>query len=209
MITGDYETNQRDDLIPGWYTRAQFRCATTANWYFAVDSLEFWARSQQPSTDELQTAGYRQWGVVTVQGAPRMTIYSRGPAVDTGPQTLALESYAPGFDVNATADLPLGYPVVEPPIPNPIHANLDDQVWLEGYELTYAEPLRPGDTITLTLYWRGATGRVITVQGFQPGLLWRRHYGRAAGWHTSLQPAAHDGLAARRVDRGHLPHPHC
>lgn len=155
VLTGDYETNQRDDLIPAWYTRAQFRCATTASWYFAIDSLEFWAQNEQPSAETLAADDYHPWGVVTVRGAAHMTIYQRATDLPTPVRTLALEDYAPSFDAHASADLALGYPVVEPAIANAIHANLGDQVWLEGYALDQSAPLRPGDAVTLTLYWRG------------------------------------------------------
>ena len=48
------------------------------------------------------------------------------------------------FDAAATADLPLSYPVVEPSIAHPVHANLGNAIWLEGYELDYDAPLEPG-----------------------------------------------------------------
>ncbi|MBN1976162.1 MAG: glycosyltransferase family 39 protein [Anaerolineae bacterium] len=40
-----------------------------------------------------------------------------------------------------------------PPISHPLAANLGDQVELLGYDLS-AETIRPGGTLTLTLYWR-------------------------------------------------------
>jgi hypothetical protein len=69
-------------------------------------------------------------------------------------RTFPLEEYAAAFDAQATPDLPLGYPVVEPPIAHPLHVNLGNQVWLEGYTLDYTPPLEPGDSVQLTLYWR-------------------------------------------------------
>ena len=41
----------------------------------------------------------------------------------------------------------LSYPVVEPSIAHPLHANLGDAVRLEGYDLDYDAPLQPGDTL--------------------------------------------------------------
>ncbi|MEZ4731037.1 MAG: hypothetical protein R3E79_28285 [Caldilineaceae bacterium] len=46
------------------------------------------------------------------------------------------------------------YPEVKQPIANPLHINLDNQIWLEGYAIDYPQPLRPDDIIHLTLYWR-------------------------------------------------------
>ncbi len=65
-----------------------------------------------------------------------------------------LEDYADRFDALATSDLPLTYPAVDPPIGNPLHVNFDNRIWLEGYDIDYPQPLRPGDMIRLTLYWR-------------------------------------------------------
>ncbi len=158
IIRGPYETNQRDDLVSGWYTHLQPRCATSAQWYFAVNTVEFWSSHRQPSAESLAVDGYHPWGIVTVDQQPRMTIYARGVEPPSTPQQFALETFAAHFDQFAPTNLALTYPVVEPPIPNPIHANLGDQVWLEGYEIHYAEPLLPGDSFTLTLYWRAQRG---------------------------------------------------
>jgi hypothetical protein len=154
VLQGDYETNQRDDLIPGWYTRQQHRCASTAAWYFAIDNLEFWSSHRQPSEDSLREQGYTRWGVVEVNGAPRMTIYQRGGDASTGPQTFPLTDYEPIFDALAQPGLALRDPVVEPRIEHPLHVNFGNQIWLEGYQIEYNEPLNPGDTFRLTLYWR-------------------------------------------------------
>jgi len=43
-----------------------------------------------------------------------------------------------------------------PPISHPLTATLGDQVELLGYDLS-AEAIAPGDTLTLTLYWRALT----------------------------------------------------
>ncbi len=158
ILSGAYETNQRDDLISGWYTQMQPRCDNTAQWYFAVDTVEFWSTYHQPSAESLAGDGYHPWGVVTSAAQPRMTIYTRGGTDGSAPQHFALEAFAPEFDRRNLTELALGYPVIEPPIPNPLHANLGDQVWLEGYELDYEAPLRPGDTFTLTIYWRAQRG---------------------------------------------------
>ena len=58
------------------------------------------------------------------------------------------------LDAAADAYLPLSYPVVEPDITMPMHVNLGNKIWLEGYDLQYDTPIEPGDVLTLTLYWR-------------------------------------------------------
>jgi 4-amino-4-deoxy-L-arabinose transferase-like glycosyltransferase len=152
-LQGDYETNQRDNLISQWYTRGQNRCAATAQWYFHIDSLETWSSSLAVDEQLLQEQGYRRWGQVTVNGAPRLTIYQLNAAAQTE-QTLALADYAAQFDQLVRTSFPLQYPAIEPPISNPVRINFGDQIWLEGYAVAYPQPLRPGATVRLTLFWR-------------------------------------------------------
>jgi hypothetical protein len=153
-LQGDFETNQRDDLIPDWYTRGQHRCATTATWYFAVDNLETWSQGGSDVEAQVLDQGFAPWGVVTIQGEPRLRLYRRPAAEASTGQQFPLEAYAPRFDAEASPDLPLGYPVVEEPIEQPVQANFDNQILLEGYTLTHDGSLQPGDTFRLTLYWR-------------------------------------------------------
>jgi len=152
-LQGDYETNQRDNLIPDWYTRSQPRCAATANWYFAIDNLEPWAKSMEQAKAEVGEAGYKKWGVVKVNNSSRLVIYQRTNAKIKA-QTFQLADYAAAFDAQASAALPLHYPVIEDKIAHPLHLNFANQIWLEGYDLTYQAPLKAGSPFRLTLYWR-------------------------------------------------------
>jgi hypothetical protein len=153
VIQGDYETNQRYVWIPDWYTRGQHRCAATAAWYFAIDTLEPWAEDGKQIADRVKAQGFRKWGVVKVQNAQRLVIYQR---TDQKPkvQIFALDSYTSAFASLARPDLPLEYPEIEDKIGHPLHINFANQLWLEGYDLTYQAPLKPGDSFRLTLYWR-------------------------------------------------------
>ncbi|MCX6044467.1 MAG: glycosyltransferase family 39 protein, partial [Chloroflexi bacterium] len=152
-IQGDYETNQRDDLIPAWYVRGQTRCASTANWYFAIDNLEPWSISSEQIKDALLEDGYKKWGSVKVNGASKLVIYQR-TSEKIKQQTLRLEDYTAAFDARPWTDIPIRYPVIEDKIGHPLHINFDQKIWLEGYDLATPEPLKPGDTFRLTLYWR-------------------------------------------------------
>jgi hypothetical protein len=67
----------------------------------------------------------------------------------------SFEEFAAAFDDGALPGLPLTYPTVDPPIANPLSVNFGNLITLEGYDLEYETPLRPGDEIRLTLYWRG------------------------------------------------------
>ena len=170
-LAGDYETNQRYMWVPDWYTRGQFRCGSTAEWFFAVNSLEPWMEGQEQIADLLAAQGYRPWGIVTVGGDERMTIYHGGPDDPAGEvRRFAVEEYAPAFDARATANLPLTYPVVTETPTHALAINFGNEIQLVGYDLTPVAPLEPAGQFRLKLFWRAigpATGsHKVSVQSY-------------------------------------------
>ncbi|HRW04286.1 MAG TPA: glycosyltransferase family 39 protein [Caldilineaceae bacterium] len=155
-IVGDYENNEDKQWGPMWYTRGERQCERTADWFFETSSFEPVSPERyQTMMENLALNNFKQWGVVTIHGQERMTIYRRAAEDEAfAVRTLPLEAYETQFDWLTTPDLFLTYPVVNPPISHPLHINLNDQIWLEGYDIAYPQPLQPGDIITLTLYWR-------------------------------------------------------
>jgi hypothetical protein len=171
VLAGDYETNQRYMWTPDWYTRGQHRCGSTAAWYFAVNSLEPWMEDQAQVAGRLAEQDFAPWGVVTVGGDERMTIYrNKATGQVEEVQRFTLEEYAPIFDAAAGADLPLRYPVLLETPPHPLIVTFNDEIQLEGFGLAPVGPLQPGQTFRLTLYWRAiapSTGsHKISVQSY-------------------------------------------
>ncbi len=154
VLAGDYESNQTFDWIPAWYTRGQNRCDDTASWYFAIDYLEPWNERADAVADRVKASGFRPWAVVEHLGQPRLVIYGRENAPPAPAEQLELAPYAARFDAAVTPYFPLDFPVIEPHPTHRLDANLDNRILLEGYDLDYATPLRPGDIFHLTLYWR-------------------------------------------------------
>ena len=152
-IAGDYATNEVEFWTPVWYTRGRLRCDERATWFFRISNPQPDPAAYDRTLDAYLAKDFRPWGAVEINGAPRMVIYKRSQT-PFQLQTFKLDDYANGFDALATPDLPLGYPVVEPPITHPLHVNLGNQIWLEGYALDPATAYRPGQTFNLTLYWR-------------------------------------------------------
>ncbi|HID64073.1 MAG TPA: hypothetical protein EYP49_15245, partial [Anaerolineae bacterium] len=152
-ILGDFETNQWFSWIPDWYTRGQHRCAWSADWYFAIDNPEPWSERSKDIHDRILAEGYGVWGVVEVNGDDHMTIYKRG-AGEGEVRRFTLSDFEAAFDEIASPDLPLAYPTIQDEVANPLHVNFGNKIWLEGYDLEYEAPLKPGDTFLLTLYWR-------------------------------------------------------
>ncbi len=155
-IAGDYENNEDKQWGPMWYTRGERQCERTADWFFETSSFEPVSPERyQSMMENLALNNFQRWGIVTIHGQDRMVIYKRAlPGEEFALRTLPLEEFTTQFDWLTTPDLPLTYPVVNPPIGHPLHLNLADQIWLEGYDIDYPQPLQPGDVITLTLYWR-------------------------------------------------------
>lgn len=155
-IAGDYENNEDKQWGPMWYTRGERQCERTADWFFETSSFEPVSPERyQTMMENLALNNFKQWGIVTIHDQDRMVIYKRAlPGEEFVLRTLPLAEFTPQFDGLTTPDLPLTYPVVNPPIGHPLHLNLADQIWLEGYDIDYPQPLQPGDIITLTLYWR-------------------------------------------------------
>ncbi len=153
QIEGDYATNEVEFWTPIWYTHGRMRCEDRADWFFQIDNPQPDPAGYRAALSAQLADKFPTWGTVTIHDDPRMIIRRQG-ADPASARTLALADYAAAFDAHATPDLPLGYPVVEPPIPHPTDFNFGGKIRLEGYALDAPTPLAPGDTIRLTLYWR-------------------------------------------------------
>ena len=161
-IQGPFETNEEEAWLPSWYTRGYERCRRDAEWFFEIRNLEPFGNEDFLLMEHYLREGFEKWGRVEIGGVKKMTIYRRtGAQLELPTQTseeglpiFRFEEYAASFDANALPTLPLTYPMVDPPVTNPMHVNLGNQIWLEGYGLEYPTPLRQGDEIRLTLYWR-------------------------------------------------------
>lgn len=155
-IVGDYENNEDKQWGPMWYTRGERQCERTADWFFETSSFEpVSPQRYQAMMENLALNNFKRWGIVTIHGQERMIIHRRAAeGEEFTVRMLPLEEFERQFDWQTTPNLFLTYPVVNPPISNPLHINLEDQIWLEGYDIDYPQPLQQGDMITLTLYWR-------------------------------------------------------
>lgn len=153
-LSGPFETNEKEAWVPAWYTRGAPRCARKADWYFQIDNLEPFDLNDQLAMEHYLRQGFKEWGRVEINGAPRLIIHQRTDEPLT-PRLIPLSEWEATYDRNAAPTLLLDYPAVAPPeIRYPMHVNLGNQIWLEGYDIQYDAPLNPGDTFHLTLYWR-------------------------------------------------------
>lgn len=162
VLSGPYETNEKEAWVPAWYTRGEERCRRDAIWFFEIRNLEPWTNEDMLAMEHYLRQGFEKWGRVQVNGRDKMIIYKRTGARHEFPTqlpnegliTYRNEEFVDAFDRHALADLPLTYPSVDPPIAFPLYANLGNLIALEGYDIRYEKPLRQGDNIYLTLFWR-------------------------------------------------------
>lgn len=162
VLSGPFESNEKEAWVPAWYTRGKDRCRRDAQWFFEIRNLEPWADEDALAMEHYLRQGFEKWGRVQVNGRDKLIIYKRTgnhqefptQAPAEGLSTFRAEEYVAAFDANALANLPLTYPSVDPPIANPLEVNLGNLITLAGYDIHYEKPLRPGDNIQLTLYWR-------------------------------------------------------
>ncbi len=77
VISGDYETNEKEAWVPAWYTRGQFRCGRSADWYFEIDNLEPWDSGDQAQMEHFLRHGFSKWGIVEINETDRLVIYQR------------------------------------------------------------------------------------------------------------------------------------
>jgi 4-amino-4-deoxy-L-arabinose transferase-like glycosyltransferase len=153
-LSGDYATNEVEFWAPIWYTHGRMRCDERAQNFFQVNTFQSDPAGYQRALEtQLAAKEYEPWATITIGGEPRMLIRRRGPLAPTL-HHFTLEEYAAAFDAAATPDLPLGYPVVEPPVEHPLDLNFGGLIRLEGFEIDAPTPLQPGSQLRLTLYWR-------------------------------------------------------
>jgi hypothetical protein len=162
-LSGDFDTSEKEAWVPAWYTRGVDRCPREADWFFEIRNLEPFSNEDELAMEHYLRQGFEKWGKVTVGGLDKLIIYQRTgnhlefptQTPNDGLRTFAFEDFAASFDAHALPALPLTYPSVDPAIAHPLNINFGNLITLEGYAIDYPTPLRPGDTIRLTLYWRG------------------------------------------------------
>ena len=163
-LSGYFDTNEKEAWVPAWYCTR--RRALPARRPVVL-------RDPQPGTLEPRRtlspwnttcarasrsgarcrSKARQDDHLPAHGQSARSSRPRRP-ID-GLPIFRFEEFAAAFDDDAVPDLPLTYPSVDPSIANPLDVNFGNLIRLEGYDIDYPKPLRPGDTIRLTLYWRG------------------------------------------------------
>ncbi len=153
-LRGDYDALLWADSVSDWYLRGRNRCLSTSDWYLTVRTLDPWAERPEDVYGRIESMGFSTWADVPVNQRAAMRIFARDRVTAALPAQLDPAAFSAAFDAAADPWLPLHYPTLEEAAPNALEANFGDRITLEGYALEYDAPLRAGDALTLTLYWR-------------------------------------------------------
>ena len=138
-----------------WYTRGPHYCPPDAEFYMLATELN---PSEADTCDEklgeLLANDYHQWGYVTVNGEPRLQILTKRPAQDDEPHVFDEADYGEIFDETMTSPFfvkPGPALLVKPQVN--VEYRLGENFWLRGYSLAPDANLKPGDRISLELFW--------------------------------------------------------
>ncbi|MCC6455240.1 MAG: glycosyltransferase family 39 protein [Caldilineaceae bacterium] len=136
-----------------WYSRGLHFCPSDAEYYMLPTTQQPDEALEDPAKlFELTSAGFRQWGVITVNGDERMRIFSKRPG-DEPVRVFEESDYAPVFDATLTSPLFIkrGPALLAQPATT-VEYRLQDHLWLKGYTLPRTQ-VAPGEQLELQLFW--------------------------------------------------------
>jgi hypothetical protein len=155
-LDAPFDSNE-SNRVADWYSRGSYFCPTGAE-YFMLPT------TQQPrelpneaaKIFELTSAGFRQWGVITVEGDERMRIFSKRPVVEAGDAAVRVfeaSDFDPLFD--ETMSSPIFVKRGPTMIVEPAHTveyRFGEGMWLKGYSLSHTQ-ITPGEQLQVQLFW--------------------------------------------------------
>ncbi len=159
-------TSNESNRVGEWYGRGAYFCPPDAEFYMLPTTLQPDEALEDPlRLAELAHNGFAEWGVVTVDGDPRLRIFTTRP-VSGAPRVFEESAYASGFDRGLTSPwfVKPGPAIVNAPAA-PVAYRLNEHVWLKGY--TLAQPqVTAGSRVALDLYWQMAAAQDIEDKVF-------------------------------------------
>ena len=140
--------------VADWYTRGTGQCPRDHVYYL-------WHESVEPADlgyntvvrQQIEEQGYQSFGVVEVNGQPRLRIYklSDTPVAE---QLFSVEDYEERFDYELSGPIfTKNGPNASPEIEHPLDLRFGDSIWLKGYSLDKNEA-EAGAGLQLTLFWQ-------------------------------------------------------
>jgi hypothetical protein len=143
------ETNR----VADWYSRDLSFCPVDAEYYMLPTTQQPDDALNDPAKlHELESAGFRPWGVITVDGDERMRIFTKKPG-DEPLRVFEESDYAELFDTTMTSPIFVkrGPTMIAQPA-NPVALRFGDGLWLKGYTVSKPQ-VAPGEQVQLQLFW--------------------------------------------------------
>jgi hypothetical protein len=159
-------TSNETSRVGDWYSRGLHFCPPDAEYYMLPTTLQpDEALEDSARLHELEVNGFREWGVVTVKGDPRLRIFTREPG-DEPVRVFEESDYAHTFDTMLTSPffLKTGPALLSKPA-TPVAYRLGDHMWLKGYTLPQTQ-VEPGEQLQLQLFWEMAQAQDIEDKVF-------------------------------------------
>ena len=148
VLKGSYITNVRS-WIPQWYLRDGIECEDSPD-VILLETLE--RHEEQESLRKKMGSDYYLWGIVNVQGEPRIEIHrklrqtpSEVSVIDAPLPQGVSDGFSTAYEFTTTE--------LSPPL-TPIGNHFDSKIELTGYWLPDTE-VKVGDELTLGIVWRG------------------------------------------------------
>ncbi len=159
-------TSNETSRVGDWYSRGLHFCPPDAQYYMLPTTLQPDEALEDPARlQELEANGFRQWGVVTVKGDPRLRIFTREPG-DEPVRVFEESDYARHFDIMLTSPffLKTGPALLSQPA-TPVAYRLGEHMWLKGYTLPRTQ-VEAGEQLQLQLFWEMAQAQDIEDKVF-------------------------------------------
>ncbi len=153
--------------VTEWYGRGLYFCPPDAEYYMFPTTQQPDAISDDEELlEEVIATGYRQWGVVTVEGDERLRIFSKQP-VNEPIRVFEESDYASFFNTKLTSPFFLknGPALVAQPATT-VNYRLKDYLWLKGYTLPQTQVV-PGERLRFQLFWEAT--QLLSTREMLPG----------------------------------------
>ena len=151
------ETNR----VADWYSHGPYFCPLDAE-YFMLPAVQQprEADDEAAKVAELTAAGFRQWGVITVNDDERMRIFTNQPENGSGGESIrvfAESDYANRFDHTLTSPIFVKRgPTMNVQPEHPVDIRFGEGMWLKGYTVSQTQ-VAAGERVQLQLFWETTT----------------------------------------------------
>lgn len=157
MLDGSYLTNTKAHIV-NWYLRDVDFCTRNHRYYFFAEDNNLYKREEYQELRRQLQEQYSHWGVILVNGQPRLDIYERNNADIGDPLYFTSQHFEFDYLQNhSTPYFDIGEPIVtaqkSPLLSEQSDIRFGDSIRLLGYAIEPVSTIQ-GGSVLATLYWR-------------------------------------------------------